>query len=61
VKQAVEDATLNDGQKAAVKSAVNKAGSNAAVKVETLGDGSLRITTQRKKIVYPARLWNNPA
>jgi hypothetical protein len=61
VKQAIEDAALNDGQKAAVKSAVDKAGSNAAVKVETLRDGSLRITTQRKKIVYPVSLWNNPA
>ena len=47
VRQLVEESTLNSAQKAAVKSALNRAGSGANVTVEKLADGSVRVLTER--------------
>jgi RHS repeat-associated protein len=47
VRQLVEDSTLSSAQKAAVKSALNRAGSTANITVEKLADGSVKVLTER--------------
>jgi hypothetical protein len=43
----LEKGVVNSAQKAAVKSALNRAGNNATLTVEKLADGSIRVITQR--------------
>ncbi len=47
VREAIERGAVSQAQKAAVKSALNRAGSNATITVRQAADGSLRIVTQR--------------